>query len=98
MDRRAFLAGTGTVLLAAPLGVEAQPAGEVFRVGSLGVGAAELLRQSLSEVGYVERRNLVIEGRDAAGEPEPFDARAADLVRLKVDVGVACKPAATFGA
>ncbi len=98
MDRRAFLAGTGTVLLAAPLGVEAQPAGKVFRVGSLGVGAPELLRQSLSEVGYVEGRNLVIEWRDAEGKPERFDALAADLVRLKVDVVVASNPAATFAA
>jgi hypothetical protein len=33
MDRRAFVAGTGAVLLAAPLAAEAQPAGKVWRIG-----------------------------------------------------------------
>ena len=96
MERRTFLAGTGAALLAAPLAAEAQPAGKVFRVGSLGAGAPELLRQSLSDVGYIEGRNLVIEWRDAEGKTERFDALAADLVRLKVDVIVASNPAATF--
>ena len=96
MNRRTFLAGTGAVFLRAPLAAEAQPAGKVFRVGSLGSGAPELLRQSLSEVGYIEGRNLVIEWRDAEGKTERFDALAADLVRLKVDVIVASNPAATL--
>jgi hypothetical protein len=43
VDRRTFLASTGVALLAAPLATEAQPAGKVFRVGSLGAGAPELL-------------------------------------------------------
>jgi hypothetical protein len=33
MDRRTFLAGTGAVLLAAPLGAQAQEAGQVYRIG-----------------------------------------------------------------
>ncbi len=32
MDRRTFLAGTGSVLLAAPLAATAQQAGKVYRV------------------------------------------------------------------
>jgi len=36
VDRRTFLAGTGVVLLAAPLGVEAQEPGRVYRIGILG--------------------------------------------------------------
>jgi len=35
MDRRAFLAGAGAVLLSAPLFAEAQPAGKVYRIGVL---------------------------------------------------------------
>ena len=38
MDRRAFLAGTGAVLLAAPLAAEGQPAGKVYTVGLLSIG------------------------------------------------------------
>jgi hypothetical protein len=37
MDRRTFLAGTGAVLLAAPLDVEAQQPGKVYRIGILGI-------------------------------------------------------------
>jgi hypothetical protein len=36
MDRRTFLAGTGAVLLAAPLTAEGQQAGRVYRIGILG--------------------------------------------------------------
>jgi putative tryptophan/tyrosine transport system substrate-binding protein len=94
IDRRAFLAGS-LGLLAAPLAAEAQQAGKIFRIGVLGVGSPELLRQSLHEVGYVEGRNLAIEWRDAEGKPERFGDLAAELVRLKVDVIVAANPAAT---
>jgi len=37
MDRRAFLTGTGAVLLAAPLGAEAQQVAKVPRIGYLGL-------------------------------------------------------------
>jgi putative ABC transport system substrate-binding protein len=86
IDRRAFLAGTGAVLLAAPLAAEAQQAAKVARIGYL-VGASlslsphlhEAFRQGLRDLGYVEGRNVVMEYRDAA----------AELVALKVDVIVA---------
>ena len=51
MDRRVFLATVAGGLLAAPLAVEAQQAGKIFTIGSLGTGIPELLRQSLREVG-----------------------------------------------
>ena len=38
IDRRAFLAGTGAVLLTAPLAAEAQQAGKVPRIGVLAPG------------------------------------------------------------
>ncbi len=38
MDRRTFLAGTGAVLLAAPLAAEAQKSQKIAHVGVLGVG------------------------------------------------------------
>ena len=47
IDRRTFLVGTGAVLLAAPLAVEAQPAGKVYRIGYLLAGrppAQDLLK------------------------------------------------------
>jgi putative ABC transport system substrate-binding protein len=95
MDRRTFLAGTGAVLLAAPLAAEAQQAAKMARIGYLVTSLAvsphpqEAFRQGLRDLGYVEGRNVVIEYRDAEGKPERFPAVAAELVALKVDVIVA---------
>ena len=71
----------------------------MFRIGVLGVGSPEPLRQSLREAGYFEGLNLAIEWRDVEGKTERFGDLAAELVRLKVDVIVAAaNPAATFAA
>jgi ABC-type uncharacterized transport system substrate-binding protein len=92
MDRRAFLAGTGAVLLAAPLAAEAQQAAKAPRIGWLGDKPAagprlrEAFLQGLRDLGYVEGRNLVMEYRFAEGKPERLPALAAELVALKVDV------------
>ena len=92
IDRRTFLAGTGAVLLAPPLAVEAQQAGKVARIGSLSLNMVpnrhlqEAFRQGLRDLGYVEGRNVVIETRDAEGKPERLPALAAELIALKVDV------------
>jgi len=93
IDRRAFLAGSGAVLLAAPLAAEVQPAGKVYCIGvleptSMALNAANLdaFRQGLRELGYVEGRNMRIEYRSADGRSERFPDLAAELVRLKVDV------------
>ena len=98
MPRRAFLATVAGGLLAVPLAAGAQQARKPVRIGSLGTGTPDALRQSLREAGYVEGPNLVIEWRDAGGKPERFDDLAAELVRLKVDVIVAANPAATLAA
>jgi putative ABC transport system substrate-binding protein len=96
IDRRTFLAGTGAVLLAAPLAAEAQPAARTARIGFLALDMAapnsrdrEAFLQGLRDLGYVEGRNLLIEYRDAKGKPEQFPALSAELVALKVDVIVA---------
>jgi putative ABC transport system substrate-binding protein len=95
IDRRTFLAGTGAVLLVAPLAAEAQQAAKVARIGYLSTNLAanphlpEAFRQGLRDLGYVEGRNVVIEYRDAEGKPERLPALAAELVALKVDVIVA---------
>jgi len=95
IDRRTFLAGTGAVLLAAPLAAEGQQAAKVPRIGWLSLNLAanphlsEAFRQGLRDFGYVEGRNVVIEIRSAEGKLERLPALAAELVALKVDVIVA---------
>jgi putative tryptophan/tyrosine transport system substrate-binding protein len=104
MDRRAFLAGAAA-LLAAPLAIEAQQTGEVYRIGMLEVvgvasNAANLsaFRQGLAQLGYVEGQNFVIEYRSADGHPARFSDLATELVGLKVDVIVTRGTPATLAA
>src|SRR6266536_5471008 len=92
MDRRTFLAGTGAVVLTAPLAVQAQQAKEVWRIGFLAAGTAPTslakgpFRQGLEALGYVEGRDFVMEFRWAEGHPDRLPELAADLVRARVDV------------
>jgi len=73
-----------------------QQAAKIYRIGYLMGGfpasAASLLkafREGLSELGYIEGKNYVIEVRWGEGKREPLPSLAAELVRLKVDVIVA---------
>ena len=93
MERRTFLAGTGVVLLAAPLAAGAQQPGKVPRVGFLTAFSPsdfplwrEGFRQGLRDFGYTEGDNIVVEYRYAEGQPERLLDLAGELVRLKVDI------------
>ena len=96
MNRRAFLGTLAGGLLAAPLTVEAQPAGKVYRIGFLGdvgdsatgptTSVQRAFRAGLNELGYLEGRDFVMEYRWAEGHNERLPALAADLVRAKVNV------------
>jgi putative ABC transport system substrate-binding protein len=69
---------------------DAQQATKVPRIGYLAAALRssrhEAFRQGLRELGYVERKNIVIEWRDAEGKVDRLPALAAELVRLKVAV------------
>jgi putative tryptophan/tyrosine transport system substrate-binding protein len=65
-------------------------------VGYLNVGVAALrrdhtaaFRRGLSELGFVEGRNIAIEYRWAEGQPDRLPTLAADLVRRQVSLIVA---------
>jgi putative tryptophan/tyrosine transport system substrate-binding protein len=92
VDRRAFIAGTLT-LLAGPLAAGAQQTRKVYRIGVLEMvtaasNAANLspFRRGFGELGYVEGQNFVIEYRSADGHAERFPDLAIELVGLNVDV------------
>jgi putative tryptophan/tyrosine transport system substrate-binding protein len=97
IDRRAFLAGTGAVLLAAPLAAEGQQAAKVYRIGILTNKASDpaearlwqAFRSGLREHGWIEGQNILIEFRAAEGNTARLPELAADLVRLNVDLIVA---------
>ncbi len=81
-------------ILAGSLTAAAQQPGTVFRIGFLGGVATpskaerppSVLRQALQELGYVEGKNVIFEGRWAEGKIERLPDLAAELVRGKVDV------------
>jgi len=80
-------------LLALCFSAGAQQTAKVPRIGYLTgatpVGQAariEAFRQGLSELGYVEGKNIVVEYRYAEEKLDRLPALAAELVRLKVDV------------
>jgi len=90
--RRTFLAGTGAVLLAAPLAAEAQQAGKVYRIGFISVRSPrvdsnyEVFVEKLRELGYVPGQNVVIERRVGEGRNDTSYAAAAELLLRKIDV------------
>ncbi len=93
VTRRAFLASVTSGLLAAPLAAGAQQAGKVYRIGVIVTAAPnetehliKALDEGLRELGYVEGRNIVLQGRFAEGKQERLPALAEELVRLNVDV------------
>jgi putative ABC transport system substrate-binding protein len=105
MNRRTFLAGTGAVLLAAPLGVEAQQPGKVYRIGwmigssvSASAHLIDAFRQGMRELGWVEGKNIEYEIRAAEGKLDRFPAIVAELLRLKVDLFLAPTNAAAAAA
>jgi ABC transporter substrate binding protein len=79
-------------LFFAPLATNARQVGKVARIGWLlpfrsgPRTGANVFRQAMRELGWVEGQNLGLEFRDAALQYERFPALAAELVQLKPDV------------
>jgi putative ABC transport system substrate-binding protein len=91
-----LLIASGLYALAAPLLSFAQQQGKIWRIGFLLqgtrpasptdiLGSGAFLR-GMRELGYVEGKNLVIEGRFADGKPNRLPDLAAELVQSKVDL------------
>jgi putative ABC transport system substrate-binding protein len=102
MNGRITLLALFALLLALSVSVSAQQPAKIPRIGYLiatspSVIAAriEAFRQGLSELGYVEGKNIVIDYRYAEGKLDRLPALAAELVRLKVDVIVTAGPTDT---
>ena len=98
----AIVATAALALSAANITTAAQPAGKVPHIAYVwlfnqGPSApyAENFRERMSELGWVDGRNIKIEYLDARGSDDGLDAIMQELVRNKVDVIVAmCTPEA----
>jgi len=102
MKRKITLLALSAMLFALSFPAEAQQPKKVLRIGFLSTNPlssvaarTEAFRQGLRELGYVEGKNIIIEWRDADGKLDRLSERAAELVRLKVDVIVTAAPAPT---
>src|SRR5215467_2839923 len=86
MNRRAFLSVLGGVMISAPLGVEAQQAGKVYRIGYMSIPSRQsaewlidkVFLPALQERGLMKGRNLMIDWRWADGKPERLPGFAAE--------------------
>ena len=107
MRRREFIALVGGVAAIWPQIAWAQrKTNPVPRVGVLWHAANEeeeavylaAVRRGLSDFGYVEGKNIILENRFPAEIPERFISLAAELAALKVDVLVAINRLAALAA
>src|SRR4029453_8378570 len=87
MGRRAFITMVTGSILAAPLAVDAQQTGKVYRIGHVSLNSAEEMapylqafEEGFRELGYLKGRDFIIESRSANGNPELVSAAAAELV------------------
>lgn len=92
MDRRAFIVGA-IAFSAAPLAVEAQQTGKVYRIGVFHVGdhippGLQTLRDHLRTIGYEEGRNIQLDFRNLS-EDEAAARTAREFVQARVDLIVA---------
>jgi len=92
MKRRTFITGLGSAA-AWPLAARAQES-NVPKIGYLFAGSpsrdnSSAFRKGLSEMGFVEGRNVAIEYHYADGQPDRLPALAAELVRSRATVIVA---------
>ena len=91
MTRRDFIALAGAAAITWPVAAQAQQA-KVYTIGVLALTSPnpepllKALREGLQEAGYVEGRNLRLEVRIADARLDLQVERAAELVRLKVDL------------
>lgn len=101
--KRRHALGIGTVCLALPLTLLAQP--RKVRIGFLSGSApdaanqrtaVEPFRRALRELGYVEGQSLEIHFRWAEGHPDRLPGLVAELLRLEPDVIVTMGPAPAF--
>ncbi|MBO0756231.1 MAG: ABC transporter substrate-binding protein [Bradyrhizobiaceae bacterium] len=104
MKRRGFLQLVGATVIAWPLPARAQGPDQMRRIAALmsiaeadpeGRARVAAFEEGLRSLGWSSGRNLRIEWRWAAGDPNRMQAYAAELVAMKMEVILANGPHVT---
>ena len=102
MRRRDFIQGIAASTAVGPLAAQAQQSSTISRIGYLAFRAPlpgdDVFVARLRSLGWIEGQNVFIDPRFSAGDMEQLKQSAAELVRLKVDVILACASAAAKAA
>jgi len=104
MKRREFITLIGGAA-AWPLTARAQQAGKIYRIGFLANDpaipaqpAGQAFLDGLSENGFIEGKNIIVERRFAEGRTDRYAELVAELTRLDLDVLVTSADEATLAA
>ena len=104
IQRREFIGALGSAA-AWPLTARAQQAGKIYRIGFLANDpaipaqpAGQAFLDGLSENGFIEGKNFIVERRFAEGRTDRYAELVAELTRLDLDVLVTSADEATLAA
>jgi putative ABC transport system substrate-binding protein len=103
IGRRQFISALGVGAVSWPITARAQQPGKLSTIGMLEIGSLDsyslsAFRRGLTEVGYVEGQNLMIEYRWADNDQTRLPELARDLVGRQVNVIVTIASALPVGA
>ena len=95
MRRREFIARLGGVAAVWPLAARAQVTGRHYRIAMLSPRPApQSFFEELGQAGFVEGRNLEIDGRGIGVAPASYEAVAVELTKARPDVFMVAGPEA----
>ena len=105
IQRREFIGALASAAVAWPLTARAQQAGKIYRIGFLAndpaipaQSAGQAFLDGLSENGFIEGKNIIVERRFAEGRTDRYAELVAELTRLDVNVLVTSADEATLAA
>src|SRR5215510_9650913 len=102
VNKRVLVSFVAILILAVVQTVGAQQPKKVPRIGYVTVASRSTIlaridafQQGMSDLGYVEGKNILIEWRFGDGKPDRLPALSEELMQLKVDVIITGGPIST---